>query len=428
MPKRRVSTTGLRRSKRRKGGASGDEPELSDASPSEHLDAGNSAQAISQQEANGAAAGHQPNAENAAHDEDEVGEEEEEGTEGPGDDSNPSRIPDIQDAAAQLAKLTGIPLDTALTALKETREEVFGSGDAGADGSPDSSSGGGSSERLQDWLEAAQIYLAVRMEVEDEIQDVREAMRESLQEYESAKAADDIPLTQRPADYLADRFVPPAGSAAALAGAACSAVVARLGAFACHRALFAEGGVHKAPLVRLAELECKCRKWYPNRGTGRFWEQLADDLAAAAEQAAPASPALRESGWVACDAGPEGCSTCAAALGQGLDAAAAAAGPSTSAAAAAAPAAAPARVALSTEAAAAVLAVVGEFADLKEPEMQREICKMPSKDGQTPDVFALLDDPAGAHGDDSDSDDLLEVVELGTCNGRKPQDVDAVEV
>lgn len=134
-----------------------------------------------------------------------------------------------------------------MNALKETQESVF-----------NAMRSEGIAHLLDAWLEAAQIWLACNMEVQVEINEVRVAMQESLQEYEAVKAADDVPLTERPADYLRERFqrVTACKSSPSF-GLPGSMVFEQMTNFTCHHALFA-AGTHKAPLVRLAELECKC--------------------------------------------------------------------------------------------------------------------------------------------------------------------------
>ncbi|KXZ54831.1 hypothetical protein GPECTOR_4g902 [Gonium pectorale] len=380
---------------------------------------------------------------------DEADEGEGEGEDGDGEDDEgagpgPSEAaPDINRAAKDLVTLTGIPLETAMNALKETHEAVYG-------GAAVSSVGAAAAGALHNaWLEEAQMWLAVNLELQEEIKDVGLAMQESLQEYEAAKAADDVPLSERPPDFLRDRFAPPHGSAAAVAGAPRSAVFAKLADFACHRELFAAApaaahagsgaadgaaaaggagpGSHKASLVKLLELECKCRKWYPGKGTSRFFEQLAADCVTAAVAAAPEAATLAQSGWLGCAEGPGACSTCAAALGSSQAAdAGAAAGPSTSAGAA--PAAAPARVRLQPDAAAAVLAAVGGLTERRANEVQTEVCKMPTTSGQVPDVFAALAEPGDEDAAGSDADDIV-VLEAGPSHGAAgARDQQAVEI
>ncbi|GIL79594.1 hypothetical protein Vretimale_12297 [Volvox reticuliferus] len=313
------------------------------------------------------------------------------------DESDPDSLAkpillDIQEAAAQLSKLTGLQLETALNALKETQESVFGQASSVA-----------GVTLVQTWLEEAQVWLACNMEVQEEIDDVRLAMQESLQEFEAAKAADDVPLTERPPDYLHDRFLPAATGKSSRTGGGPGSIVFRcLSAFACYHALFADGD-HKAPLVKLAELECKCHRWYPSKGTMRFWELLGEECATVAAEAGDATLALQREGWVACGEGPDHCGICAAALGKS----AAGTGPSTSAPMLAA--SGPSRSAVGTATRSAVLAALGAFAALKVPEMEEKISKMPSVSGQIPDVFVALGDPPGCGtGSDAECIELLD--------------------
>ncbi|GLC41612.1 hypothetical protein PLESTB_000696600 [Pleodorina starrii] len=306
-------------------------------------------------------------------------------------------VPDIRVAAAELMKLASIPLESALSALKETQEEVFG--EAGSAGGAD---------LLNDWLDAAQVRLACNMEVQAEIDSMRIAMEQSLQEREAQKAAEDVPLVERPAEFLRDRFAPAAANRRDF-GAPASIVIRSVTAFTCHHALFAAGD-HKAPLVNLAELERKCHRWYPNKGTVRFWEQVAESCVATAAAVPGATKELKLEGWIGCEQGPAGCTVCAAALGRDQGGGA---GPSTSAPAPAPEG--PPRSAVSSEVRTAALAAVGQFAARKWPEVEGDVCKMPSVPGQIPAVFSDLDDPPG--NDDSD-DEVIECTDVGPESGR----------
>ncbi len=88
-----------------------------------------------------------------------------------------------------------------------------------------------------------------------EVEDLRAAMQQSLDEAEERKRREnEQPLHQRPAARLAERFE---GRRAAGHG---SAVLAALLGWACPAALFGEAGGHKAHVAKLVELECNCRR------------------------------------------------------------------------------------------------------------------------------------------------------------------------
>lgn len=127
-------------------------------------------------------------------------------------------------------------------------------------------------------------------------------------------------------------------------------------------------------------------RWYPSKGTRRFWEKLANECAAAAVEAAGPSFSLELESWICCDQGPDGCSVCAAALEKDS----ASDGPSTSTALPAAVHSS--RSAMSASAGSAVLMAVGTYAARMGQEVLQEICKMPAVSGQMPDMFAALND------------------------------------
>ncbi|KAG2490882.1 hypothetical protein HYH03_010799 [Edaphochlamys debaryana] len=349
---------------------------------------------------------------------------------GEASDPEPSGPPDINKVAADLAKLTGLRLDRAMHALRETQEEVLRQ--AGA--------GGGKVDYTvlaPQWMDEAQVWLAINQEVEGEIADVRSAMEKSLQDYEAAKAAEDLPLHQRPPDWLADRF---SGRGKGPPGQPRSCIFARLASFVCPGALFASppedgaaaadgsagAGRHKAPLVKLADLECKCRKWYPGKGTYRFFEELAEAAAQAAAEAASASPGLVQTGWVPCSAGSAACAACATAEGQstasGSGRGAGEAG--TSVPDPAAESQGPPRTPVGADTAAAVLQALGAFAEQRATQVERDVCKMPTHSNEIPDIFVALADPADATGAGGEEDDDIEVLDVGA----KAKPRDTVEV